>query len=410
MNNKHKSICAVALVALMGISCIKKEVGPSFAVKNEDGSSYVIAITAEGSSAEATDYILQTNDLMTGVLSPVGRGIEQKSYRMYEKVGKTLLSITYQGVNIVPGYRLDDSSKLQKVPGEFQMERAHARTPVNDSTFVSLFIPRDGVTKEASYYEVNTNQMKINRQARINLFDLGSDSLEWAYPSCLLADNGRLWVPYFQISNSAFDSKYRDSAYIAIYSYPGLVLEKIIKDPRTGTIGIYAGNDGIFKVENGDLYTYSTTALASGVLPSTKPSALLRIKSGTTEFDKDYIFNMEEVTGGYKVAQVKYLGNNKALAQIYSFKEHVAADKWTTRDVRLAVIDLVQKSVTYVNNVPLHTGGLHNKMIQEGNDVYVQINNTEGIYIYKIDIANATGTKGAQVKGKTVMGLFKLYK
>ncbi|HET8829295.1 MAG TPA: hypothetical protein VFM79_08125, partial [Pelobium sp.] len=60
---------------IFGLSSCKKD-----NVTPEKGR-YVLAVTAEGSSSEATDYILQTEDLMSGVISPAGQGIEQKSYR-----------------------------------------------------------------------------------------------------------------------------------------------------------------------------------------------------------------------------------------------------------------------------------------------------------------------------------------
>lgn len=416
--NKHYFLSALFFSALAvgTISCKKKKDSDAVnaaevAIVNEDGSksSYVLAVTADGSSAEATDYVVQTNDLMSGTISLVGKGIEQKSYRMYQQVGKTLLSITYQGTNIVPGYTLNSDGILQKKAKEFSILRLHARTNLNDNSMLGMYIPRDG-SAEATLYEINATNMEVPREVKLNVFTASANNgKEQAYFSCLHVKGDKLFAPFFTIKNSSFETSFTDSAYITVYSYPGLEFQKVIKDPRTGTIGIYAGNDGIFEVENGDMYTYSTTAQASGIAPSAKPSGILRIKNGTTEFDPSYFFNIEEVTGGYKLAQIKYIGNSKALAQIYSFKDHVPADKWTTRDVRLAIVDLAAKTVNYVSDVPLHTGGMHNKFILEGNTAYLPINvPTQGIYIYKIDLANAKGTKGAQVQGKAVMGMFKL--
>ncbi|MBO9640374.1 MAG: DUF4374 domain-containing protein [Siphonobacter aquaeclarae] len=406
-----KKVHAVLAAAIaMGFSACKSDSDKVNPDDLTDGNStYVLALTADGSASESTDYILQTKDLMTGVLSPVGQGIEQKSYRMYEQVGKTLLSITYQGTNVVPGYTLNQAGLLTKKNGEFSILRLHARNPINDSLMVGMYVPRDG-TAEATVYEINANQMKVTREAKVNVFQAAGNGKEWAYFNDARVIGNKLWAPFFQIKNSSFETAYADTAYVAVYSYPGLKLEKVLKDARTGAIGVYAGNDALSLTENGDMYTYSPTAIASGSAPTTKPSAVMRIKNGTTEFDKDYFFNIEEVTGGYKIASMKYVGNGKALAQIYSFKDHTAADKWTTRDVRLAVLDLNAKTVAYVTDVPLHTGGMKYSSIVENGNVYIQIKNNDGVFIYKIDIAAAKGTKGAQVQGKSVMGFFKMSK
>ena len=410
MNKTNISLSAVLLSAVVMISssCQKKgnDLNPDDLV-NDDKSTYVLAVTADGSSSEATDYIVQTKDLMNGTISLVGQGIEQKSYRMYDLVGKTLLSITYQGTNVVPGYTLNSNSLLTKKNGEFSILRLHARNPINENSMLGMYVPRDG-SAEATIYEINASEMKVSREAKINVFDAAGNGKEQAYFNDLQLIGNKVYAPFFQIKNSSFESDYADSAYVAIYSYPDFRLEKVIKDSRTGTVGAYATNDALSITENGDIYTYSPTAIASGIAPTSKPSGILRIKSGTSEFDKDYFFNIEDVTGGYKIACMRYAGNGKALAQIYSFKDHVAADKWTARDTRLAVLDLNAKTVTYVDGVPLHTGGIKYKSIIDNGIAYLQVKNADGVYIYKVDIATAKGTKGAQIQGKAVMGFFKM--
>lgn len=387
---------------IFGLSSCKKD-----NVTPEKGR-YVLAVTAEGSSSEATDYILQTEDLMSGVISPAGQGIEQKSYRMYEKVGPTLLSITYQGTNVVPGYTMNSLGILEKKPTEFSILRLHARNAIDNDNMLGMYVPRDG-SVEATFYQINATEMAITAEKKIDVFAVAGNGKEQAYFNDIKKVGDKVYAPFFQIKNSSFETEYADSAYVAIFSYPEMTLDKVIKDPRTGTLGAYATNDALQPTENGDLYGYSPAgAIASGMAPTTKPSGIVRIKSGTTEFDLNYFFDIEAITGGYKIASMKYAGNGKALAQIYSFKDHVAADKWTTRDTRLAILDLNEKTVTYVSDVPLHTGGMKYNSIIDGSVAYIQIKNNDGVYIYKVDIATAKGTKGAQVQGKSVMGFFKM--
>ena len=75
-------------------------------------------------------------------------------------------------------------------------------------------------------------------------------------------------------------------------------LDKIIYDERTSPIGVNGHSTGIEQTENGDIYSFSTSALSAGFTLATKPSGILRIKNGETEFDQDYFFNVEEATNG----------------------------------------------------------------------------------------------------------------
>ena len=63
-------------------------------------------------------------------------------------------------------------------------------------------------------------------------------------------------------------------------------------------------------------YSFSTSALSAGFTAATKPSGILRIKNGATEFDKDYFFDVENAPNGGKLFWMDYLGNGKAIARI----------------------------------------------------------------------------------------------
>jgi len=398
----------ITAVTVASVSCKKSDEETS---TPSDSGKYVLAVRAAGSASETTDYIVQQDTLSTGTISLNGRGIEQRGFRFYSKAGNKLMSITYTDDNKVPVYTQDENLRL-KVAGQFSIPRLHMYSTIDDNTILAMNIPRNGTAELATFYKINVNTMSVAAPVTTNVFDLTNRNGEQAYFSSLVVRGDKLFAPFFQIKNSSFASTHEDSAYVAIYSYPGLVLEKVIRDNRTGPIGVYAGDNGILKTENGDLYTISTTAISSGYSIGTESSGILRINDGETEFDNSYFFNVQSVTGGYKLAHAAYLGNGKALAQIYSFTNHVAGDKWSERSVRLAVIDLYNETVDYISGVPLHTGGpsrLHHIKDEETGKLYVKINSPdEGLYIYEVDIVNKTGIKGTKIEGANVMGMFKM--
>jgi hypothetical protein len=225
----------------------------------------------------------------------------------------------------------------------------------------------------------------------------------------------KLFVPFFQIAASDFSSTQTDSAYIAMYSYPELEYQGVITDARTGPVGAYAGQGHIFTTENNDIYTVSSAAIASGYSQETKPSGILRIKAGETTFDENYFFNVQEATGGYRLCNAQYLGDNKVLASIYSFDEsgYMDRDKWSRRDVRLAVIDVRAEKINYVEGIPIHYGGptgtFANHFMQDNGLIYIKIANDDGIFIYEVNPETFIATKGAElVDAAAVYGLFNL--
>lgn len=80
-------------------------------------------------------------------------------------------------------------------------------------------------------------------------------------------------------------------AYMAVISLETDAVEKLIEDDRTAAIfqGGSSAN-GIEVDENGDMYVM-------GIGSPSKPSGIVRIKKGTTDFDPDYFMNLDEITG-----------------------------------------------------------------------------------------------------------------
>ncbi|GAA0195750.1 DUF4374 domain-containing protein [Fulvivirga kasyanovii] len=376
----------------------------------EEGGAYTLAIRSNGDGEVTTDYLVTTDSLMDGEISLLGQGVEQSGYHFYQQTGAYLTTVTYTDANVATVYKLNDSDELEEHI-QFTMGRTHLFYPVDDKNFIAMNIPRGG-SENATFYKVNVETGEVSESAT-SVFTPTRGSGEQAYFSGMVHRGDQLFVPFFQIAASDFSSQMTDSAYVAIYSYPGLEYQGVITDERTGPIGAYAAQGHIFNTENNDIYTASTVAISSGFPQETRPSGFLRINAGESTFDESYFFNIEDATGGYKLCNTQYLGNNKVLASIYSFKEHKAEDKWTRRDVRLAIIDVVAQTVNYIDGVPVHYGGptatFANQFIVDNDMIYIKITNDEGIFIYEVDPVNFTGTQGAEITdASAVYGFFNL--
>ncbi|HUP12822.1 MAG TPA: DUF4374 domain-containing protein, partial [Niastella sp.] len=162
-----------------------------------------------------------------------------------------------------------------------------------------------------------------------------------------------------------------------------------------------------------DIYTFSPNSIASGYTQATKNSGILRINSGATRFDPAYFFDVEAASGGAKLLSATYAGNGLLVARMLK----PAADTvlWGAFEVtnpvcKIAVIDLNNKTIKMVNDIPDHGGQYGGQGLVEDGKVYVSITSTVAgeSRIYAVDPATATATKAAKILGLEVPSIYKL--
>lgn len=362
---------------------------------------------------DETEFILTEDNIMGGELSAVGEGIELTGWRFFYKVGSTLFASGYSEDNQCSGYVNDGDGNIVK-KGGFIFENSLEMFGHSDdgTTLLAMEIPRAGFSNRRLHF-VDESSAFVSKIVGTKIFESQSENLV-AWPTALQVRGDKLFVPFHKLdSDGFFTTPSPDSAFVAVYSYPevGAEPEKIIADSRTSNIGANGFTTGLIEAENGDLYSFSCGAEMAGFAPaSSKPSGILRIKAGATEFDQDYFFNIEQATGGGKLFWFDYVGNNKAIARILT---HDDGGAWAAygRDVfnqKLVIIDLVNQTVTDVANVPLHAKRYTSQVMVEDGKAYVSIETASDAYVYQVDIAAATATRGARINGKTIKGFYRL--
>ncbi|WP_316811553.1 DUF4374 domain-containing protein [Pedobacter heparinus] len=406
-----KTLAALALSAAF-ISCKKS--------KNdvpENPGNFVLAVTPVASTGVA-DYLLTAGSLDNGTVSIIGNGVEQDgTYRYYVTSGNKFFSLLYGQGNpgAVTVYDVQ-AGKLNKL-NDFTAATVHAFAPV-DKDILMVRNPRAyaaaGSTL-ANWYIVNTEN---NKQTAEGTFDavVPTGNGEIAHLSWIKQVGNKVFAPFFSIYNSRFWTKFPDEAWIAVYTYPTMQLEKVIKDNRTSFIGRYF-TDGLGLVENGDVYAFSTAVavddntattdvLTDSKLTSTKPSSITRIKAGTTEFDQSYLMNFETASNGYVITNWLYIGQNKFVANM----EPKATKGAYVVGKRLAVVDVLNKTVSPVSGFPdvaaIASVTTNNYSPKDGRTGYIGVNLTDGTtWVYKIDAANNTAAKGLKVEGGLITAI-----
>ncbi|WP_316789244.1 DUF4374 domain-containing protein [Pedobacter frigoris] len=406
-----KTLLALAFVGVLS-SCDKKK---DREVIPENPGNYIIAVTPTAIAGKA-DYLLTASSLESGAVSIVGNGVEQDgTYRYYVTANNKFFSMLYgQGSpGAVTVYNINDG-KLKKL-NDFTSATVHAFAPVNDD-ILTIRVPRRvaavGTPTVYEWYRVNTTTNAEVAKGTVDAITPSGNG-EIAHLSWIKQVGNKVFAPYFSIYNSFF-TKFPDQAGIIVFSYPDMQYEKTIRDTRTSFIGRYF-TDGLGVVENGDCYAFSSSVAADddpattavdAKMTSTKPSAITRIKAGTTEFDMSYFFNFEEVSKGYVITNWLNIGQNKFIANI----EPVATKGQYVVGKRLAIVDVVNKTVTGVTGFPevaqISSVTTTNYSPKDGKTGYIGVNLVSGAtYVYKIDATTATAKQGVKVEGGVITAI-----
>ncbi|MEO1451020.1 MAG: DUF4374 domain-containing protein [Bacteroidota bacterium] len=372
---------------------------------------YTLSLKVTGTTEP--EFIVNHPDLMSGTIDATGTGIEQTGWRFYYPVGKTLFASGYSDDNQCAGYTHDGKGNVVK-QGEFIFENSLEMfgSSDDDETFLAMEIPRAGFTNRRLHF-IDVSTVFVTKIVGTKIFENTVDSLI-AWPTAMEVRGDKLYIPFHKLhASGSFTTPVPDEAFVAIYNYPNVGSEplKIISDSRTSHIGVNGATTGLIETDNGDLYSFSCGAEMAGFAPaSTKPSGILRIPAGSTEFDASYFFDIEAATNGGKLFWFDYVGGSKALARILVEDN---GGPWAAygRDVfnqKLVIIDLEAQTITDVANVPLHAKRYTSPLLVEDGKAFVSIETDTDAFVYEIDIDSATGTKGAQINGKTVKGFYKL--
>ncbi len=397
--NKWTNLALAAMVSLSAFSCKSDDVAP----ESGNNGNFVLAVTPVASTAVA-DYLVTANDLESGTVSILGNGVEQDgTYRYYVTHNNKFFSMLYGQGNpgAVTAYGITDG-KLNKLTN-FQSETVQAFAPVNDDILM-MKISRNVTNPTASYYQVNTNSLTITKEGVVNTADVLKNG-ELAFFTWIKQVGNKVYAPFMSIKaccSTAFETAYPNNAWIAVYSYPDMTLEKVITDDRTSYIGRYF-RDGLSVDEKGDVYAFSSSvATGNGAITSTKPSAITRIASGTTEFDKSSYFDIEAAANGKNITNWIYVGQGKFVVQMTTKEEKGGY----TDGKHIGIVDVYNKTFKDVTGMPAMStikAVTYNNYTPKNGTAYIGIATTDAVsFVYKIDAATATATQGLRVEGGSI--------
>lgn len=398
-------IYALLLLACISFSSCEKETASEADIPF---APYVLSlgITSNGAT---TYYVVTTDNLMSGTINAVGKGLEQNGYRDYEQGGNTIFSIGGLGVTNAIGMVRNSEGYLEEKGNFVFSNTLNAFTQVDEKQMLGLELPANKESgNKITFYTVDTDRISIQSQTRHTPVHPLSE-VEWPSITGMCRSGDNIYVTYLPMNPTTFETRYTDTTYVAVYSYPDMNFKTLMKDTRTGPAGSWNAYNGIFKVENGDLYVMSSSSLSNGYSQSTKNAAFLRIPKGSTNFD-DYYFDFETASGGLKPAHIQYIGNGLLFAEVSTLNPQTAADRWGDKSLKCCIIDLQTKTIRDIPQIPIHNGngGRRFHVVTEGQYVYVPITTAEGTYIYRVDTQLAAAQRGAKISTTFVGGFFRI--
>ena len=407
-----RSMLAISLIAFTACSSDDDVATDPDGNPETSEKLYVLGLGVT-TSTETTNYIIETDDLMSGVISLEGQGTLQEGYRDYAQGGDTFYSIGGLGVTDVNTITASEDGTLNIQSGLTFDSQVDGFQDVdgNGNTMVGISSPLSPTMGEnIKFYTVDIASNTKNNITNIPFSSVYDITQDWIFHTGMQISGGKLYQTFYPVNATTYETKNTDTQYVAIYSYPGFEFEKVITDTRVGPAGAFNTRSGIFKAENGDLYTISNSSFTNGYSQSTKPAGILRIPAGTSSFDPDYFFNTSEAMTGGRIAHAIYIGNNKLFAAV-TVAEHTIDNRWSDANLRLAIVDLTSQTISLVEGAPEFTGngGRSFAAFKEEGKVYTSISDANGtVNIYQTDISTATAVKGATVEASFVGGIGRL--
>ncbi len=368
----------------------------------------------EAATDPTTDVLVPVVSLEDNIISPAGVGFEQPAWTTFIQGVDQIFATAYTSAPEYVSYSVVDSV-LVKGESFFTDLGMYAVTVVDDATMVLIGSARQGQAAKKIYL-VNTNSMTIEKTVETT-YGNDPDNAMLAFPSGVTVVGDKLFAAYIMMEDAGtFATPAANEAQVAVFSYPELEFEKIITDDRAPNIGRYFTLDAMQQDENGNIYTFSPSSLACGFAPVPETnSGVLRINAGETEFDQSFHIDFEEITGGYKINDMYYVANGKAVVRVLKEDETNADYLWATYAptselplLETGILDLNAGTFTLLDDVPNAGGGWNSAYLVEGNKLYLGVSNAAYAGVYVIDVRAGTATEGALVDGNYAKAILSL--
>ena len=249
---------------------------------------YALTVTA-GTYPNQTAYVLGTHDFPAGTIG-TSSAAELTGSGMMFKYGSDVYVATFGAPATLRKYTFDASGTPQE-SGSFSVLGLKTFGAVEFVSATEAYAASNGFGGVPKLVKFNPTTMQITMT--VNLTGLEKEgATEVYYLGMVIRDNYLFMGVNYQ--NADFVNL-EDKVFVAVINRTTNTVEKLISDDRSsemwngGTASSFSPN-ALIKDASNDIYVI-------GYANNGKPSGVVRIKNGATEFDKDYFFNLNDATG-----------------------------------------------------------------------------------------------------------------
>ncbi|MVM34110.1 DUF4374 domain-containing protein [Spirosoma sp. HMF4905] len=353
------------------------------------------AVLAVGSWPNIAYYIADIPSLTSGTISLLGNGAEMtgKVYAqdIIQKNG------FYYHANAGSGrlgkYHVANGAVVvdKEVPFTYLDWSTYAW--IDDQTLVIFGIGDNGGKNEGRYAVIKVADMTVTTgKLDLQAYPTGFSTYSMGFAEYRA---GKLFLGYSFASEdwSVYPNMpVYQQLNVAVINASTMAVESNISDVRSTNPGgpaVYA--PASFQDENGDIY-FMTDPVYNYDYKS--PSAVYRIKSGSTTLDQSYYFDFSSKVSNGMGAAMWYIGNGKAIVRTRVAGESIDADH------SFSVIDVKNGAFIKTLALPVDKG---ERMVQavvvENGKAYIAVNAADKDYIWEYDPSTDKLTQGAEFVG-----------
>lgn len=383
-------------------------------------SQYILGVSTDKKS-----YFLLTDNIESGKIDMKGNGIESISSNIHSFKNKKGFVLEYRkgdpaGLQI---WGLTKDATLKKEKELTLSDREEFIENFNDQVLITTSVTLKDGKRGQAFMLADGETGALAPTKYISTEDL-IEKGEYANFAGLVTvgKNFAMAVEPYRIptkDNNSQLTQYPDRVWLQIFDKDINKVKTIFDDRMSNAVGRRRSGrlSCIGTNASGDIYVFSPANLRRTkiegdkykVEASTKhPSSVLRVNKTTLEFDKNYYFDLEKLSGGLKLQNAVALTKDFFLLNFFAKKE----EAWNMATAnKFALFDVVNGTFKWIEGLPKSEdiGGYVPSPLIDAGKIYLPLTAAGKNIIYKLDPENAKATAGAEIIGDVTVGeLIKL--
>lgn len=356
-----------------------------------------------GTIVDEVSYVLSSEKLTEGTVSPVGNGVEFGTAEFIQS-GEYIYFFSRDDKKLYQ-YQLNLDGSVTEVASllltAYITDRAYSQNLVEDHTILIL----DPVTwgdPEVKWLTVSIPDFVITASGTTTLPSLEkTPGVDWnVNVGRGVVRNGKFYMGTILYD---FDGNYPDGSHVIVFDYPSMTNPTLIATTQTDAeLGIFT-NTSFAMADNGDIYIAGYRGFYGKPSDDNVNGVLFRIKNGETDFDQGYLLDFTAANGEpTQVMQLDYIGGGKAMAMLFNPTELTA---WADLDGEFfywGIVDLASGTVTRTD-VPKSACRLARRPLITENMYYTYLKNAS-TNVIGIDLSSGTYSTGTLIEGSNVDG------